>query len=94
MMSGLPVVASNWRALPEIVAEGKSGFLAPPRDPKALADRLAKLLKDSLLRQIMGNSGRNRYLSLYGVDVLQQTMESTLLEFAATFRNPGDSKQP
>lgn len=92
MMSGLPVVASNWRAFPEIVAEGKSGFLVPPRDPKALADRLAKLLKDPLLRQIMGNSGRNRYLSLYGLDVFQQTLERTLLEFAATFRSSGDPK--
>lgn len=87
MMSGLPVVATNWKALPEIVAEGKSAFLAPPQDPKALADRLIKLIRDSLLRQIMGNSGRNRYLSLYGLDVFQREMERTLLENTAKLRD-------
>lgn len=78
MMSGLPVVATNWRSLPEIVAEGKSGFLTPVNDPKTLADKLARLLRDSILRQVMGTSARNRYLDHFRVDVFQHRMEGAL----------------
>lgn len=79
MMSGLPVVASQWQSLPEIVAEGKSGFVVPVRDAKAAADRLAKLVKDQLLRQIMGNSGRNRYLDQHTVEVSRHRWENAVL---------------
>jgi glycosyltransferase involved in cell wall biosynthesis len=78
MMSGLPVLASNWQSLPEIVADGKSGFVAPAADAKAASDRLAKLLKDQLLRQIMGNSGRNRYLDHFTMEAFQQRWESAV----------------
>lgn len=78
MMSGLPVVASNWRALPEIVADGKTGFLVPVNDPRATADKLAKLLRDPILRQVMGNSSRNRFLDHYRADVFRHAMETAL----------------
>lgn len=78
MMSGMPVVASNWRALPEIVAEGKTGFLTPVQDAKATSDKLAKLLRDPILRHVMGNSARNRFLDHYRVDVFQHAMENAL----------------
>jgi glycosyltransferase involved in cell wall biosynthesis len=78
MMSGLPVVATHWRALPEIVADGKTGFLATVNDPRATADKLAKLLRDPILRQVMGNSARNRFLDHYRVDTFRYAMESAL----------------
>lgn len=79
MMSGLPVVTTKWRALPEAVLEGKSGFLAPPGDARALADKLARLLRDSILRQVMGTSARNRFLDHYRVDVFHHRMEEAFL---------------
>jgi glycosyltransferase involved in cell wall biosynthesis len=78
MMCGLPVVASQWGTSPELVNEGKSGFLVPAGDAKAASDRLAKLLKDQLLRQIMGNSGRNRYLDQYTLDAFRYRWESAI----------------
>jgi glycosyltransferase involved in cell wall biosynthesis len=79
MMSGLPVVASHWQSLPEVVSEGKSGFVVPVRDAKSAAERLAKLIKDQLLRQIMGNSGRNRYLDQHTLEASQQRWENAVL---------------
>ncbi|CAD6490157.1 MAG: D-inositol-3-phosphate glycosyltransferase [Candidatus Argoarchaeum ethanivorans] len=51
-----PVVATNVGAIPEVVKDGKTGFIVPPRDEKALADAIIKLLKDKKLRKEMGEN--------------------------------------
>ena len=43
MAAGLPVVASNWKANPEIVKEGETGFLFPVHSVEAMADILIRL---------------------------------------------------
>ncbi|MCX7722077.1 MAG: glycosyltransferase family 4 protein [Verrucomicrobiae bacterium] len=43
MAFGLPVVASNWRSIPEIVPPGYPG-LVQPRSPKQIADGIIKML--------------------------------------------------
>ena len=45
MASGLPVVAADAMALPHLVKDGENGFLFPPRDVAALADRLERVLR-------------------------------------------------
>ena len=45
MASGLPVVAADAMALPHLVKDGENGFLFPPRDVDALADRLERVLR-------------------------------------------------
>jgi glycosyltransferase involved in cell wall biosynthesis len=62
MSFSLPVVATRWRGLPDIVEDGASGYLVPIRDPVALADRLARLLDAPTLRAQFGQAGRNRFL--------------------------------
>ena len=47
---GLPVVAARAGGLPEYVSDGETGFLAPPQDPPAFAERLEALLTDEPLR--------------------------------------------
>ncbi|TDS77577.1 glycosyltransferase involved in cell wall biosynthesis [Amnibacterium kyonggiense] len=44
MASGLPVVAADAMALPHLVKDGENGYLFPPRDIDALADRLTRVL--------------------------------------------------
>lgn len=79
IMTGMPVVASQTGALPEILADAKSGFLAPPNDAKGTADRLAKLLRDPILRQVVGSAARNRYLEHFQEDVFRQKLEDAIL---------------
>jgi len=51
-----PVVATTVGAIPEVVEDGKTGLLVPPKNPKALADAIIKLLKDDNLRKEMGEN--------------------------------------
>lgn len=60
MASGVPVVASGISGIPELVEDGKSGLLVPPRNPLALADSLERLHDDSMLRQRLGQAGRDK----------------------------------
>ncbi|HUK29489.1 MAG TPA: glycosyltransferase [Candidatus Acidoferrum sp.] len=54
MASGLPVVAADAMALPELVHHGENGFLFPPDDSHALAAAAVKILSDESLRNRMG----------------------------------------
>ncbi|MDQ3891212.1 MAG: glycosyltransferase, partial [Actinomycetota bacterium] len=49
MWAGVPVVAARTGGVPDAVADGATGLLVPPRDPRALADALARVLADRRL---------------------------------------------
>ena len=52
----LPVVCSDAGSLPELVADGQTGFVIPRRQPDLVAEKLIKLAKDRALRQQMGQA--------------------------------------
>ncbi len=58
MSCGLPVVATNCSSLPELVDDGKGGFLCPVGDVDAFADRIRSLAENSRLRREMGDYNR------------------------------------
>lgn len=60
MAAGLPIVASRAAAIPEVVPDGQCGLLVEPGDAAAFAAALDALLKDSGLRQSLGQAGRER----------------------------------
>lgn len=60
MAAGLPVVATRVGGIPEIVAEGETGLLVPPRDPNALADAMVRVAGDPNLRARLGAAGKKR----------------------------------
>jgi glycosyltransferase involved in cell wall biosynthesis len=53
---GKPVIVTNVGDLPNLVKDGKEGLIVPPKDPKALAGAIIKLLKDDELRREMGEN--------------------------------------
>ncbi|HET7904913.1 MAG TPA: glycosyltransferase [Candidatus Eisenbacteria bacterium] len=55
-----PVVATAVGGTPDLVTEGVEGFLVPPRDPAALAERIARLLEDRETARLLGERGRAR----------------------------------
>jgi L-malate glycosyltransferase len=54
------VVATTAGGLPEAVVDGETGALVPPRDDRALADAIVRLLGDPALRARLGDAGRRR----------------------------------
>lgn len=60
MAAGLPVVGTRVGGVPEVVADGETGLLVPPRSPEALARALAQLAGDRERRSGMGTRARAR----------------------------------
>ena len=59
MACGRPIVATTAGGMPEVVQDGTTGILVPPRDHAALAEAIVRLLKDEPLRERMGEAGRS-----------------------------------
>ena len=82
MSFGLPVVATRWRGIPEIVQDGQTGFLVDVYDAAALAERLEQLQIDPNLRQRLGQAGRERFLDEFTAPRFWERMENVFLETA------------
>ncbi len=75
MAAAKPIVATTAGGIPEVVVDGDTGFLVPPRDHEAMADAIITLLKDEGLRKRMGDAGRARAQSLFsGERMVQETL--------------------
>ena len=57
--SGCAIIASDIPGCREIIREGETGLLTPPKDSGALANGLQVLIEDARLRQRLGLSARN-----------------------------------
>jgi glycosyltransferase involved in cell wall biosynthesis len=57
MACGRPIVATTAGGMPEVVQDGTTGILVPPRDHHAMARAIVTLLKDDGLRERMGAAG-------------------------------------
>ena len=80
MAVGRPVVATAVDGTPEIVRDGETGFLVPPKDPPALAAALARVLEDPRLAAEMGSRAADRALERYTWDANAADMERIYLD--------------
>jgi glycosyltransferase involved in cell wall biosynthesis len=67
MAAGRPLVAAAVGCLPDLVAEGETGFLVPPGDPKAMAQALGRFLREPPLAARLGAAGRRRFESRFSL---------------------------
>ncbi len=72
----LPVVATRVGGVPEVVQDGVTGLLVPPRDPSNLATALCRLIEDPELARKMGVAGREFVLSRYRWEDCVSRMET------------------
>lgn len=76
MASGLPIVATDVGGNPEVVVDGTTGFIVPPQNPEALAQKLSLLINDRLLRKRMGEAGRIRVIDKFDIRRTARNYES------------------
>jgi glycosyltransferase involved in cell wall biosynthesis len=76
MAHGRPVVASAVGGLLDLVVDGETGLLVPPRDPHALRRALERLLGNEELRRRLGHAARERVRQRFAWDVVvDRTLE-------------------
>lgn len=74
MMFKIPVIATKYVAIPEMVKDTKTGFLIDKEDPESLADRVKVLIDNPDLRKAMGSEGRNWYLQNFRLDTFKENI--------------------
>jgi glycosyltransferase involved in cell wall biosynthesis len=80
MACGTPVLATTAGAFPEVIEDGVSGLLVPPRDARALAAGIERLLDDTTLRRRLAEEGRRRIAGHFS---WRNTAEGTLALYEA-----------
>jgi glycosyltransferase involved in cell wall biosynthesis len=90
MGHGLPVVASDCCAMPEIVREAETGALVPRGDAAALAETLTGLLADPDRAARMGRAGHEAVLSHHTWAHVGERMARPLLMVHAAHRAPAE----
>ena len=68
MASGVPVIASRLSGIPELVIDGETGILVPPRDSEALAAAIARLAGDVVLRRRLASAARQNVEREFNLD--------------------------
>lgn len=86
MAAGKPVVATHVGGIRDLVEDGVHGLLVPPRDPSALADAIARLLRAPRLRMELGQRGQERQRRNFDISEVAGRVEALYEELAAKSR--------
>ncbi|MDF1561318.1 MAG: glycosyltransferase [Bacteroidales bacterium] len=68
MALGKPVIATSGGGTPELVMDGITGFLVPPKNPEVMAERMEKLIDENNLRKEMGEAGKEHIKTRFSID--------------------------
>ena len=78
---GRPVIATDVGGLPEQVDDGYTGFIVPPCNEEALAEKVIQLLQDKALRHRLGMNGKRKLQTEWSSQAIAQ---QTLLVYKQT----------
>jgi glycosyltransferase involved in cell wall biosynthesis len=84
MAHGKPVVATGVGGLRDLVVDGETGIVVPPRDPAALRAALGALLADRELRRRLGSAGRERARQRFSWDAVTDATVAAYADAAGT----------
>lgn len=78
-----PVIGTNSGGTPELIKDGITGILVPPKDPDALSQAIVGLFKDRDLRQRLSSEGRKIVEEFFNGERFISDMESAYKEAAS-----------
>ena len=87
MAAGVPVVATNISAIPELVVEGETGLLVPPDHPEKMARALIRLLTDIPLRKQVIEAARKRVVQMFDNHALIGGLAAVYRQEVREFKN-------
>jgi glycosyltransferase involved in cell wall biosynthesis len=97
MAAARPVAAYATGGLPEVVADGRTGLLAPERDADALAAAIEALLTDPVRAREMGEAGRERTRECFSLSAMIERIQNLYADLVRSHLvgQPGQgSKRP
>lgn len=80
MQFKLPVVSTFEGAIPEIIDDGKTGFLVPKQSPVELEEKILQLILHPEMRMSLGSAGREKFLANYTLPLFEKRMKSAFDE--------------
>jgi glycosyltransferase involved in cell wall biosynthesis len=80
MASGLPCIATSVGGVPEVVADGVTGLLVPPRQPACLAEAILRVYRDATFAVHLRAAGRRRVEEQFDVRRMVQRYEQWYLQ--------------
>jgi len=83
MAAGRPMVVTDVGGNAEVLVDGETGFIVPPRDPAAFGEALARLASSPDMMARFGRAGRKRVHTMFSVSRMVARTESLYLELAA-----------
>jgi glycosyltransferase involved in cell wall biosynthesis len=83
MSMGKPVIATTIGGSLDQVVDGKTGYLVPPDDPEALAEKILILMEDPELRRRMGEAGTERIRTNFDFQRMVERLETIYREVLA-----------
>ncbi len=75
MAAKVPVIATRVGAVPEIIEDGKNGFLVEPENPQAIAEKIKEIQENDYLKQELGIQGHQTVLFKFGADQMVKEIE-------------------
>jgi glycosyltransferase involved in cell wall biosynthesis len=81
MAAGKPVVVTNGGGSSELITDGVQGFLVPPAQPLAVAEKIELLAGDSVKGRQMGLAGRKRIEQRFSI---KQMTDATIRMYRET----------
>lgn len=86
-----PIVASRVGGIPEVVADGQTGLLVPPKDADLLAEAIVRVLKDRSLAASLAAAGAARVREQFSVE---RMVEETLAVYERLAGNGREAGRP
>jgi glycosyltransferase involved in cell wall biosynthesis len=87
MSAARGVVGSSAGGMAEMIDDGRTGLLMPPRNPRAIADAILRLLREPDRRMEMGRAARQHVRTAYAPEVIAPLQEASYVRAIARARD-------